>query len=101
MSIKKESALHKHRKIILIIATITFLVYVIGLLNPITGPMLRYPYYVANCGKKPVIANTFMGALYYRTPDSKNYQSPGMYDELFCTEEQAQSQGFTKRPETY
>jgi hypothetical protein len=72
------------------------LLYILGLINPVTGPRLQYPYYELVCGKKPVVAWSLMGK-YYDTPDMQSYQPPGFLgDKLYCTENEAMSHGYSK-----
>lgn len=83
----------KHRLAISISAGVLVILYIIGLINPITGPALRYPYYEVYCGGKPVIATSFMSK-HYVTSDMPGYDTPGLYDEMFCTEIEAMSHGY-------
>lgn len=92
------STKQNRRTKILAISTLAVLViYVIGLVNPYTGPALQYPYYEFFCGRKPVVASSFMGR-YYLTPDMQSYRPPGVlgYDELYCTENEAMSHGYSR-----
>jgi hypothetical protein len=79
---------------ILFAIVIIFGLYVIGIMNPITGPNLRYPYYELYCGHKPILASSFMGKGYY-TPDMLGYRV-SMYSTFYCTEEAAQRDGYPK-----
>jgi hypothetical protein len=81
---------------ILTYSLILLALYVIGLINPFTGPALQYPYYEAFCGKKPVIGTSFMEGQYFVTSDMEGYSTPGLYDTLYCTENDARSQGYSK-----
>lgn len=94
-------ALVKHRKAILITTSVLVVLYIIGLINPITGPALRYPYYEAYCGKKPIIGSSFMWESYV-TPEMEAYKDEplGLYTEFFCTENEAMSQGFGRSLES-
>jgi hypothetical protein len=85
----------KARFIVTSLAVLTLL-YIIGLINPVTGPALQYPYYELICGRKPVVAWSLMGK-YYDTPDMQSYQPPGLLgDKLYCTENEAMSHGYSK-----
>jgi hypothetical protein len=73
-------------------------VYIIGLVNPITGPALRYPYVTFYCGQKPVIASDFM-AKTYKTAEMKGYEVAPFQifqEKFYCTEEEAQAAGYHK-----
>lgn len=77
---------------------ILLVLYVIGLVNPVTGMQLQYPYYELFCGKKPVIALEFMTKTYY-TPDQETYKKRlGIDGKLYCTEAEALSAGYQKNP---
>jgi hypothetical protein len=69
--------------------------YIIGLINPVTGPRLQYPYYQLFCGRKPVVTSSIMGKT-YSTPDMQSYRPPGLDSELYCTENEAMSHGYSK-----
>lgn len=73
--------------------------YVAGLINPFTGPALQYPYYELFCGKKPVVAWSFMGKS-FKTPGMRSYRPPSLLglgsDKLYCTENEAMSHGYGK-----
>jgi len=93
--IKTKITTHIWKKRALVIAIVCLFIYLFGLLNPVTGPMLRYPYIALSCGKKPIIASDFMTKS-YATPDMKTYE-PGMYnDKFYCIEQEAQSHGYRK-----
>jgi hypothetical protein len=71
------------------------LLYIVGLINPFTGALFQYPYYRVICGKKPVVASSIM-AKTYKTPDMMSYSVHGFEQELFCTENEARSHGYSK-----
>lgn len=73
------------------------IIYILGIINPITGPSLRYPYMVFYCGQRPVVATDFMAAHQYETPDLKSYDV-NMFSKFYCTEEEAQAAGYQKSP---
>lgn len=77
------------------VAGIILLAYVIGLVNPITGNYLKYPYYELFCGQKPVVASDFM-ARTYLTPDMKSYKVKNMGATLYCTENDAKANGYRR-----
>jgi hypothetical protein len=85
-------------KIIAIFAGVILVLYLIGLVNPITSMQFQYPYYEFFCGHKPIIAHSFMVKRYY-TSDQKSYQEMlGVDGQLFCSETEAQKAGFQKSP---
>lgn len=70
-------------------------VYIVGIINPFTGPQLRYPYVVFYCGQRPVVATGFMATHSYKTPDLKSY-NVNMFSKFYCTEQEAQAAGYQK-----
>lgn len=83
------------RKFLLLFAAALLAIYIIGLVNPITGSQLQYPYYELFCGNKPIVASSFMSRSYY-TPDMQSYDLMSRTDnaKLYCTEEEARAAGY-------
>lgn len=81
----------------IIVAVIVLLtMYILGLVNPLTGPSLQYPYYRVFCGREPIVTASIMGKRYY-TPDMKAYAGNIWgASGVFCTEEEASKAGFHK-----
>ena len=48
------------------------LLYLIGLINPVTGPALQYPYYELFAAESRLLLRPSMGRYYY-TPDMQSY----------------------------
>jgi hypothetical protein len=92
----REKIMVRIRSLLLIyLVGLVLFIYIVGLLNPITGPSLQYPYVELYCGRKPVIASDFMTKS-YATPNMTTYE-PTMYnDKFYCTEQEAQSHGYHK-----
>lgn len=83
-------------KNIVITVSVLLIVYIIGLVNPLTGPALQYPYYRVVCGREPIITTSIMGKSYY-TPDMKTYDSIVSHPSaVYCTEEEAMKADFQK-----
>lgn len=97
-NVKKVKTNTKSRtlKIAGIISGLVLIIYVLALINPLTGNHLQYPYYELFCGRKPVVALSFMGSRTYKTPDMQGYDVGGMYSTLYCTENDARSNGYYK-----
>lgn len=87
----------KKKKIAMWVVGVLLALYIIGLVNPITSSLFRYPYYVVYCGQKPVVASKFMASWLYITPDSKYYKS-AIFDEYYCTAEEAEANGYQRSP---
>lgn len=91
---KKEKK-KNYKKIILKIVAAVLGIYLIGLINPLTGPSLRLPYYTLYCGKKPVIASDFAGD--YVTEDmGKVYYRADYNDKFYCSEAEAIKAGYQR-----
>lgn len=93
---QKQRAVTKPGKIrkAIIITLALYMVYMIALINPLTGPYLQYPYYRVFCGHEPVIATSFMGKS-YKTADMRGYRLHS-FAELYCSENEALSNGYSK-----
>lgn len=89
-----KSSRRSKKKTALVGVTSVLILYLIGLINPLTGPHLQYPYYELSCGRKPVLGSSFMARTYH-TPDMRGYRV-SMYSKLYCTEEEAQADGYRK-----
>jgi hypothetical protein len=79
---------------IAISVSVLFALYIIGLINPVTGPALQYPYYELVCGRKPVVASSIMAKRYYTPDEMQGYGPPGLGDKLYCTENEARAHGY-------
>lgn len=82
-------------KIIIMSVVVIFFIYIVALINPVTGPYFQYPYYRVFCGQEPVVTSSIMGNAYY-TPDMKSYRVIGLGGGLYCTENEARSRGYSK-----
>lgn len=80
---------------IIVAVTILLTLYILGLLNPLTGPGLQYPYYRVFCGHEPVVTASIMGKRYY-TPDMEAYKKTSWPSAVYCTEEEAKKAGFQR-----
>jgi hypothetical protein len=85
----------KKTKAIIISIVVILVIYIVALVNPVTGPHFRYPYYRVFCGREPVVTSSIMGKYYY-TPDMKSYRVIGLGGGLYCTENEARSHGYSK-----
>jgi len=93
----REATFRRSRiRLVLFVVAACLAVYIFGLMNPLTGPWLQYPYYKLACDKDPIVADSFMNRRYF-TPDMKNYESKIRgASALYCTEEDALRAGYHK-----
>lgn len=83
-------------KVVIIFLGCLGIIYIIGLINPITGPQLRYPYYEIYCGHKPIVGSPFTNT-YFVPNGGPYYDLMSRADNigLFCTTEEAHAHGYS------
>lgn len=86
------------KRLIKLLLVAIALLYVVSLFVPVISLYTSYPLYVLKCGHQPIIASTFAASNSYVTPDSPHYGLSPFDTEFFCTEAEAQRNGYHKSP---
>ena len=72
--------------------------YLVALFVPVISLYAWYPLYILKCGHRPIIASTFAASNSYVTPESPHYDLSPFDTEFFCTESEAEKNGYHKSP---
>lgn len=93
MVIKNKNTVNKTRKIALLvmIGLALFLVFLGGM----GSGKLQYGFAHLRCGGAPIAASRFMASYSYYLPTDSLYR-PNIFSEYFCTEAEAQKNGFRR-----
>ena len=74
---------------------------IVALTLPFSVPWIVWLNEARTCGRQPVIASKFAAGYSYTLPGDRDYQ-PGLFPVImpvyFCTESEAQAQGFHRAP---
>lgn len=88
-NIKESKRISQKTKLITLISIIT----IIGLLVGLGSGLLQYSFAAVKCLRAPVAASKFMASYTYELPGEEGY-GPGIFNEYFCSEQDARDAGF-------
>ena len=93
---KTKQWLQKHKKLFIRTAWILGIILALWV-YPFTRSYIEYPFHFVRCGfQAPIIGTAFAGSPRYRLPSDENYRI-GWGTEFFCSEQEAQQAGFSRR----
>ncbi len=86
------------RRVVKRLLVVIVVLYLVSLFVPVLSLYTSYPLYILKCGHRPIIASTFAASYSYVTPDSPHYGLSIFDTEFFCTEAEAERNGYHKSP---
>lgn len=95
MVMKNKKIINKPRKIALF--ALIGLALSLLILGGLGSGKLQYGFAHLRCGGAPIDASRFMASYSYYLPTDSLYR-PGIFSEYFCTEAEAQKNGFRRSP---
>lgn len=98
-SVQVKSKPQKKRSSKRAIIALASILVVLGFLAGIGSGVLQYALAAVGCMNAPVAASRFMAGYSYELPGDQGY-GPGVFNEYYCSEQEAKSAGFHPSPGT-